>query len=1090
MTRFFTKTNGRLLRPYLLGMALLASTGVVQGQTADQLLQIKLATPSEALENLAREYAKITPIRKASALAKAKQLGWPLTFADAKGKVVNHLVDLDELGNPVYAGVDNLSSAQTLGIDKVWPGGTTNYNLTGRGYKASQWDAGSPVLNHVELIGRVVSADGSGVDDHSTHTAGTILGKGVSAEAKGMAYEATMRAYNTSSPINQMANEANNGSLAGNHSWSYKRGFQPGGVGYVWLGPATAYVDPGYGYYSNIAAQWDAAALNMPYFLNCKSAGNDRGSGPAPGQTYTIQATGATVTQPAVGSATYRAPNGQYDCMANHTVSKNLLSVAAVSAIRAGYTTPNGVIMSSFSSWGPTDDGRIKPDISAVGVSVYSSVGPTNTSYDTYDGTSMSTPSMTGVCLLLQEQHANTHQGRLMRAETLKGLIIHSADEAGTAVGPDYRFGWGLANVKKASDILLGDSANHFIKELVLTNAQTITIPVTVATAGPLRATISWFDQPGPVNAAMPLNDRTPKLINDLDLRIVRLSDNTTTSPYKLDPANPANAATTGDNVLDNVEQVLVANAAPGNYEIRISHKGATLVTGRQSFGLLVSGVSSKYAGTLCHGLLRSSASRGTITDGSGSQNYKDNSDCTWQIDVQDTTAAVAINFTAMGLSAGDTVYLYSGTQTRNTLLGKYSGTAIPAGVKYGSKGRAYIRFVSDAATASTGFSLNYNIVTLPQVTVTSGSSQVCSGNAVRFIASTATASDTAGLTWQWNIPGAIPNNPTGRTPVVILPNGGTYTASVSATNLVGTANATIQTVVRALNGNIFSAAYAEERFDANTTWPRNTIDTNGTWRTTTSPASNTNWSRSTVAAYSGTASAYIRSNTVLVGTVRELISPNFNMTGLTTGQRLRFRIASARATANSSDIMKLFWSNNCGNTWTQISYNRSGTTNPSIYTVIGTRRFPFIPADGSEWRTESVIIPAAAIASTRCQFKWEYTNDASTSLYMDDIMVGDSALAVSIDKNLTTVHDLATAYPNPGEVSNAKLKINVPTGEALQICITDVVGRQQMLNYTVKQEGEVLLVNELFGNTLSTGLYNITIQREREVQQIKLVLQ
>jgi hypothetical protein len=307
---------------------------------------------------------------------------------------------------------------------------------------------------------------------------------------------------------------------------------------------------------------------------------------------------------------------------------------------------------------------------------------------------------------------------------------------------------------------------------------------------------------------------------------------------------------------------------------------------------------------------------------------------------------------------------------------------------------------------------------------------------------------------------------------------------------LIGTATASIQTAVKALNGNVFTNAYAEERFEANANWPLNTVDTNGTWRVTTFPASNNNWSRTTLAGFSGNASAYIRSNSVLAGTIRELITPNFNMTSLTNGQRLRFRIASARAATNSNDIMKLFWSNNCGNSWNQISYNRTGTSTPSIYTVTGTRRFPFIPADGSEWRAESVLIPAAAIASTKCQFKWEYTNDASTSLYMDDIMIGDSALVVGLDSKLSTVYDLATAYPNPGEISAAKIKFNVPSGDALVIVATDMLGRQHKVNYTVAQEGEVVLINNLFGNNLSRGLYNISLQRKGEVQQIKLLLQ
>ena len=407
MTKNYTSLVIWQKQTIVIGILFWVLAGTCIGQTPKQLAQIRKATAALSLNELAKQYTLNASERKNLAIATAKSKGWALSFSH--GKTTNYLVDIDQSGQPVYAGVDNLGSAQTIGIDKVWPGGSTGYNLSGKNYVAGLWDAGSALITHVELAGRVVSVDGATRDDHSTHCAGTIIGKGVNLQAKGGAYEAKLRSYNTSNPLPQLATEANNGAVAGNHSWSYKRGFQPGGLGYVWLGPAAGTVDPGYGYYSSIARQWDQAALNMPYFLNCKSAGNDRDNGPAPGETYTISATGARVTQPARNSANYRAPNGPYDCMANHSVSKNLLSVAAVSEIRNGYSNPAGVIMSSFSSWGPTDDGRIKPDVAAVGVAVLSSVSTSNTAYDTYDGTSMSTPSMTGACVLMQEQYAKKH---------------------------------------------------------------------------------------------------------------------------------------------------------------------------------------------------------------------------------------------------------------------------------------------------------------------------------------------------------------------------------------------------------------------------------------------------------------------------------------------------------------------------------------------------------------------------------------------------------------------------------------------------------------------------------------------------------
>ncbi|MFX5784919.1 S8 family serine peptidase, partial [Acinetobacter baumannii] len=74
--------------------------------------------------------------------------------------------------------------------------------------------------------------------------------------------------------------------------------------------------------------------------------------------------------------------------------------------------------MSSFSSWGPTDDGRIKPDLVADGVSVTSTGGNSTTSYATLSGTSMAAPNTTGSLLLLQEYYNRLRSGSFMRSST------------------------------------------------------------------------------------------------------------------------------------------------------------------------------------------------------------------------------------------------------------------------------------------------------------------------------------------------------------------------------------------------------------------------------------------------------------------------------------------------------------------------------------------------------------------------------------------------------------------------------------------------------------------------------------------------
>ncbi|MEI9946218.1 MAG: S8 family serine peptidase [Chitinophagaceae bacterium] len=285
--------------------------------------------------------------------------------------------------------------------------------------------------------------------------------------------------------------------------------------------------------------------------------------------------------------------NDGYDIVSSYGTAKNILTIGAVNPISSGYSRSTDVVLSDFSSWGPTDDGRIKPDVVADGINVLSSWGGGDNEYSIQQGTSMSTPNASGSLLLLQEYYSQLHGGTFMRAATLKGLAIHTADEAGPAAGPDYQYGWGLLNMKKAAAVITANNTTHLIQENVLNNSGTLSIPVIASGNGTIKATISWTDPKAPVEPeATALNNHTKKLVNDLDIVIKKGA--TIYRPWRLDPANPANNATTGDNTIDNIEKVELTDVVPGDtYTIEISHKG-TLERGSQAYSLIVSGVGSQ----------------------------------------------------------------------------------------------------------------------------------------------------------------------------------------------------------------------------------------------------------------------------------------------------------------------------------------------------------------------------------------------------------------------------------------------------------------------------------------------------------------
>ncbi|HPW98766.1 MAG TPA: S8/S53 family peptidase, partial [Flavobacterium sp.] len=277
---------------------------------------------------------------------------------------------------------------------------------------------------------------------------------------------------------------------------------------------------------------------------------------------------------------------GGYDLLTGKSNSKNAIVVAAVYEVD-NYIDATSVEMSSFSNYGPTDDGRIKPDISAKGVGVSSCTSISNNSYDTYQGTSMATPAISGMILMLQKHYNNLNPSTFMRASTVRGLICHSAKEAGYEPGPDYEYGWGLADAEAAANIITNKNTSTILQENTLINNQVFTKLITLDTAQKLTATICWTDPTGSSNGAAEDN-RTPRLRNNLDLKI--LKNGSVYYPWKLDVEEPYTGATNfADNDVDNIEKVEIENAQPGVYTIQVSHK-ATLTGGSQVFSLIANG--------------------------------------------------------------------------------------------------------------------------------------------------------------------------------------------------------------------------------------------------------------------------------------------------------------------------------------------------------------------------------------------------------------------------------------------------------------------------------------------------------------------
>ncbi|MEZ0541527.1 S8 family peptidase [Fibrella arboris] len=504
----------------------------------------------------------------------------------------------DNTGHPIVYGLHNTEAAQGTRTQSLYGQNVTGLFLNGGTQfvsgKLGLWDGGRVLAEHREFGGRISFRNaGTALSNHATHMAGTLIAAGITPEARGMAYGASLSVWDYANDIAELTTAAPNllisvhayGPLSGWVQNLERPGVDPN-LKWEWWGNTTVSTTEDYlfGFYSTKARDIDKLLYANPSLLMVRSADNKRAeTGPSANTPYFLNNTDQKSTLP-------RSRNDSYDVIPGEATAKNVLTVGAAEVSLDSDNDPTRLLVSPYSGWGPTDDGRIKPDLLGVGTGVFSTLADGVTAYGTNTGTSMAAANVAGSLLLIQELYARQTNGKFLRSATVKGLAIHTADRLNPDTGPDYRQGWGLLNTEAAADVLQNANQAHLISEAALTQNQTWTTSVVAQGNEPLIVTLCWTDPEGTVSPLLPssLNNRTPKLVHDLDLRVIAGSQ--TVLPFVLNPAQPASAATRADNSRDNVEQIYIAKPVAGQtYTIRVGHK-ASLQTVNQPFTVIVSG--------------------------------------------------------------------------------------------------------------------------------------------------------------------------------------------------------------------------------------------------------------------------------------------------------------------------------------------------------------------------------------------------------------------------------------------------------------------------------------------------------------------
>lgn len=492
-------------------------------------------------------------------------------------------------------------AAVLSGIDVL----QSDYGYTGSGVSVGVWEIGGRVQDHADFSGRLkVHATDKPISDHATQVAGIIAGDGSSNPsmgARGMAPTAFIHSYFAGRqgflgiptfPFDVSSAAIEDGVVISNNSWSTITGWDKSEE-YGWVWSEYPFLE----YY--IAESWIDSALYLDEHnidgrvavIMVASAGNCRNTRYDPVEDGPHRHLERWETEPSEPIYTcdhndnqnpdWRSLPGLLAC------TKNPIVVGAVDENKE---------LTSFSSIGPTHDGRVKPDLVAKGVDITCIQG-TNDYIHGRQGTSYSAPVVSGGIALVLEAYddifGSTDFFGNERVEPplseIKALLCHTAEDL-ELPGPDYRTGYGLADFNAAVQTLVEIEKREFPKEEVvqleeilrtgtfgtyrkyldsITSHHTKLATFHVGRHRTyLKVTLVWTD-----SANTFIEEGEEAILNQLDLLLID-PDGNECFPYVLDRNHPDMQAETGINDVDTVEQVCVSNPVGGQWTVQIQARG------------------------------------------------------------------------------------------------------------------------------------------------------------------------------------------------------------------------------------------------------------------------------------------------------------------------------------------------------------------------------------------------------------------------------------------------------------------------------------------------------------------------------------
>lgn len=919
--------------------------------------------------------------------------------------------------------------------------------------------------DHIDYEGRIDQSGCNGctwldANNHGDHVAGTIMGAGnLNPRYRGMASGAHLLVYNSSN-----SNYDDVPTLYANEelvitSKSYSSGCNGG--------------------YDARAMQLDQQCHDLSGLIHVFSAGNSGTS-----------------------DCGYGAGAGWGNITGGHKSGKNVIAVGNLTALDA---------LNSSSSRGPATDGRIKPDICAVGTSVISTIS--DYTYESKTGTSMACPGVAGTVTQLYQAYRDLNGGNNPPGGLIKAAVLNTAEDLGNP-GPDFQYGWGRINAIRAYDVMEQGTYMLGSASQGVTNTHILNVPGGVTK---LKVMVYWTDYEGTVNA-------TTALVNDLNFRVTD-PGMVTWSPWVLDPTPNAVTLDTdaipGNDNLNNMEQVTIDSPLPGSYTLTV--EGFSVPEGPQEYYIVYSFERDEIRVTYPiggEGLVPAASERirWDATGGSGdfTVDYTLDNGSNWisltTVGQDERSVAWSVPNT---LSGQVRIRVSRGAQSDESDA-NFSIIGVPGNLNFGWACPDSLNITWNAVPGATSYEVymlgsmymdpvgtttatnltvpasaqdeNWFSVrafgpngargeravavrkvpgefgctwSTPYAGVSVNCDSISSLNCVQVM--NASVNDGNNASYLWYFPTGIPSTSTDENPVVCFNSSGYHDAALVVTNNYGSDSAYFTDFVFAQTAVTLPYFEGFENIS--------TLNGQENWSVYNPDANNT-FAITTTAALTGSRSVRLSNHSENPGSIDELISGPVDLTILDPASdimTISFRYAYKKRDANSDDWLRFYVKEACDGVW-----SLKKTLHGNFLSTL-TSNAPWTPQGPEDWTTVHVTNISPTYFTGDFRFKFNFENGEGNNFFLDDINIYSGApsddIISGLEENAT---GLSTGiFPNPtDEELNVRFALNSASPVSLEI--RDLSGKLVFTRYLSGTQGDNLAV--IGTRELQAGMYFLSI--------------